>query len=209
MKRILDIVLSLAALVLLAPLLLIIALLIKLDDGGPVLFKSQRIGRNGQPFTLLKFRSMYVNSPPRYGDDGKMIVEANDPRVTRIGRILRLGFDELPQLLNVLKGEMSLVGPRPDPPAALALYHPGDHRRLTVRPGITGLAQINGRTELSLQKRIAYDLLYVENCSSTLDIKIIFWTATEFIPPLKKRRPDPVALPAAYGGHVGTSSLDR
>jgi len=188
LKRALDVSLSLMFLMVLAPLMGLIALLIKLDSPGPVLYTSQRLGKNGQRFTMLKFRSMYQNSPPRHGPDGSLVVERADPRVTRVGKVLRLGFDELPQLFNVLRGEMSLVGPRPDPPAALTMYQPGDHRRLAVRPGITGLAQISGRTDIPWRDRIAHDLLYVENQSIRLDFKIMAWTFMELIPPLHSWR---------------------
>lgn len=176
LKRTFDLIVATLGLILLAPAMALIAVLIKLDDRGPVLYKSRRVGKDGKAFTMLKFRSMYQNSPPCYGPDGSMLVEKNDPRVTRVGKVLRLGFDELPQLLNVLKGEMSLVGPRPDPLAARAMYQEGDHRRLTVRPGITGLAQVSGRTAIPWRDRIAYDIMYVDNQSWWLDLRIVFLT---------------------------------
>ncbi|HDD24048.1 MAG TPA: sugar transferase [Chloroflexi bacterium] len=187
-KRALDIGVSLMGLVLLAPMMAITALLIKLDSPGPVFYPSQRMGRNGKPFTMYKFRSMYVNSPALHHPDGSMRVDNNDHRVTRVGRILRLGFDELPQLFNVLKGDMSLIGPRPDPVEALPYYREEDHRRLLVRPGITGLAQIAGRTDIPWQERLKYDIEYMEHQSLWLDCKIAFYTILEFIPPLRRRR---------------------
>jgi lipopolysaccharide/colanic/teichoic acid biosynthesis glycosyltransferase len=117
-----------------------------------------------------------------------MCVKKHDPRVTRVGRILRLGFDELPQLFNVLKGEMSLIGPRPDPLEALVYYSPEGRRRLSVRPGMTGLAQITGRTDISWQERLKYDIEYVERQSLWLDFRIALYTILEFIPPLRNRR---------------------
>jgi lipopolysaccharide/colanic/teichoic acid biosynthesis glycosyltransferase len=187
LKRTVDILVAVCGLILLAPAMALIAVLIKLDDPGPILYKSERMGRGGKPFTILKFRSMYQDSPPRHGPDGTLLVEENDSRVTRVGRVLRAGFDELPQLFNVLKGEMSLVGPRPDPPAARAMYQAGDERRLTVLPGLTGLVQVSGRTEVPWRDRIAYDIMYVEHRSWWLDLEIIFLTVLLFLPPVRRR----------------------
>ena len=187
-KRAIDIGVSLVGLILLAPMMIIMAILIKLDSPGPVFYLSQRMGRNGRLFTLYKFRSMHVNSPVLRNPDGSMRVEKKDQRVTRVGRILRLGFDELPQLLNVLKGDMSLIGPRPDPPEALQHYSGEERRRLLVRPGLTGLAQVSGRTDIPWRKRQEYDLEYLDRQSLWLDCKIAFATMFEFIPPLRDRR---------------------
>lgn len=187
-KRAIDIGVSLMGLVLLAPVMIIIAISIKLDSRGPVFYSSQRVGRNGKPFTMYKFRSMYVNSPVLRNPDGSMRVEKHDSRVTRVGRILRWGFDELPQLFNVLKGDMSLIGPRPDPLEAVAYYRTEDRQRLSVRPGMTGLAQIAGRTDIPWRERQRYDIEYVERWSLRLDCRIGFYTIFEFIPPLRNRR---------------------
>lgn len=187
-KRAVDIGVALAGLILLAPMMIIIAILIKLDSSGPVFYSCRRMGRGGKSFKMHKFRSMYVNSPVLRNSDGSMRVEKRDPRVTRVGRILRLGFDELPQLFNVLKGDMSLIGPRPDPLDALAYYCAEDRRRLSVRPGVTGLAQITGRTDIPWQERQKYDIEYVERQSLRLDIEIALYTTFEFIPPLRQRR---------------------
>jgi len=199
LKRAIDIVVSLMGLVLLAPVMTIIAILIKLDSSGSVFYSTQRVGRNGKLFTMYKFRSMYADSPVRRNSDGSMRVDKHDSRVTRVGRILRLGFDELPQLFNVLKGDMSLIGPRPDPLEALAYYRAEDRRRLSVPPGITGLAQVAGRTDISWLERHKYDMEYIERHSLWLDCKIAFYTMFEFIPPLRNwrfhrqtRRPDQV-----------------
>jgi lipopolysaccharide/colanic/teichoic acid biosynthesis glycosyltransferase len=167
--------------------MIVIAVLVKLSSRGPVLYLGQRMGRNGKVFTMYKFRSMYVNSPAWRNADGSMRVEKRDPRVTPIGRILRLGFDELPQLLNVFKGDMSLIGPRPDPPDVLPFYRDQNYRRLLVRPGITGLAQVVGRTDIAWPDRLQYDLQYLEHQSLWLDFKIALATVFEFIPPLRKR----------------------
>ena len=149
-KRIIDVVVSLCLLIVFSPILLLIAICIKLDSPGPVLYLSERMGKDGRPFTLLKFRSMYVKSPPFYADDGSLQVLDNDPRVTRMGRLLRSGIDELPQLLNVLWGQMSLIGPRADPPEAAKTYRHLQGDRLCIKPGISGLAQVNGRTQIPL-----------------------------------------------------------
>lgn len=160
-KRTIDILGSLLGLLLLLPLLLVVAILIKLDDPkGPVIFKQIRIGKNGRPFYMYKFRSMVANSeellPELLGKndiEGPMFKMKDDPRVTRVGKILRrLSLDELPQLWNVLKNDMSLVGPRPGLPREVELYSAYDRQRLLVMPGCTGLWQVSGRNALSLSK---------------------------------------------------------
>jgi putative colanic acid biosysnthesis UDP-glucose lipid carrier transferase len=185
-KRACDVALALVILVLLSPLMLLASLFIKLESAGPIIFKQRRTGFNGQEFTIYKFRSMSVL------EDGRQLTQArrNDPRITRVGRILRQSsIDELPQLLNVLKGEMSLVGPRPH-----AIAHDDQYRasissyafRHHVKPGITGWAQINGmRGETPLvqdmEKRIALDLWYIDNWSLTLDFKIMWRSCFEVV----------------------------
>ena len=174
MKRLMDIVLSLAALVLLSPLLVLATLLIVLDSGWPVFFRQTRVGQGGQTFAILKFRSMRTDAAVT----GLYFTQANDPRITGVGRFIRrTSIDELPQLLNVLWGDMSLVGPRPDVPAQQSLYSPADWiRRCSVRPGITGLAQVRGRSQASFEQRLAFDLEYVTNVSVGLDLRIFWWT---------------------------------
>ena len=186
-KRAIDIGASLLSLILLAPMMIAIAILVKLSSRGPVFYQSQRMGRHGKLFTMYKFRSMYVNSPVLHNPDGSLRVEKRDQRVTPIGRILRLGFDELPQLFNVLNGDMSLIGPRPDPPEALPYYRDQGHRRLLVRPGITGLAQVAGRTDIAWRERLQYDLQYLDHQSLWLDFKIALATTFEFVPSLRER----------------------
>lgn len=188
MKRAIDIGASLISIILLSPVMIVAAVLIKLDSRGPVFYLSQRMGRYGKPFTVYKFRTMYVNSPIIRNSDGSLRVDKGDPRVTRVGRILRVGLDELPQLFNVFKGDMSLIGPRPDPPEAYAHYSEEEWPRLSVRPGITGLAQVTGRTDIPWQERLGYDLEYVERPSLWLDGKIFLYTLAEFFPPLRNRR---------------------
>ncbi|MBN1955558.1 MAG: sugar transferase [Anaerolineae bacterium] len=187
-KRLLDIAFSLLGIVFLAPLLALVAILVRLDSPGPALYRDERMGRHGKPFTMYKFRSMHIDSPVRRNPDGSTYVAQNDPRVTRVGRVLRRGFDELPQLFNVFRGDMSLVGPRPDPPEALPHYREADKKRLLVRPGLTGLAQVSGRTDIPWRERLLYDLEYVERTSPWLDAKIAVYTVVELIPPLRQRR---------------------
>lgn len=173
-KRLFDIVASLAALVLLSPVLLGTALAVALDSGRPVLFRQTRVGRYGRPFGMFKFRSMVQNA----ARIGPYFTSANDPRITRVGRFIRrTSLDELPQLLNVLKGDMSLVGPRPDVPAQQSLYNEADWaQRCSVRPGITGLSQALYRSDSTEAQRLEADLRYTREASLWLDLKICWWT---------------------------------
>ena len=175
-KRSVDLILASLALLASAPLLVAIAAVVRLDVGRPVLFRQRRPGLNGRPFTLLKFRTM--------GDArdsaGNLLSDAD--RLTRLGRILRsTSLDELPELWNVLKGEMSLVGPRPLLMQYLDRYTPAQARRHEVRPGITGLAQVVGRYALTWQEKFALDVEYVDNCSWRLDVAILARTAREVL----------------------------
>jgi exopolysaccharide biosynthesis polyprenyl glycosylphosphotransferase len=180
-KRAFDIAVSAAALLLLWPLLLAVALAIKLQDGGPALFRQQRVGLQRRPFTLLKFRTMVPRAESLLADlmsrneaDGPLFKVREDPRITRIGRWLRrYSVDELPQLINVLKGEMSLVGPRPPLAAEVAAYEDWQLDRLEVRPGITGLWQVSGRSNLSFDEYVRLDLFYIENWSIAYDLFIV------------------------------------
>lgn len=174
MKRALDIILSLLALIILSPLLLPVCVAVVLDSGFPVFFRQGRVGRGGREFGMLKFRSMRRNAAAT----GPYFTEANDVRITRVGRFIRrTSIDELPQIFNVLTGDMSLVGPRPDVPAQQALYSPADWQlRCSVRPGITGLAQVMGRSEMSFDQRLAFDLEYARSASAWQDIRIMWRT---------------------------------
>lgn len=184
LKRLFDVVVSLFGLVLLSPVLIITAVAIKLDSPGPVIFKQKRIGKNGELFDFYKFRSMVVNAEELRAElaaaneaDGPVFKIREDPRVTRVGRFLRkYSIDELPQLFNVLKGDMSLVGPRPPLPGEVEEYGDLEWRRLEVIPGITGLWQVSGRSELSFKKWMELDIYYIENWSFWLDIKILLQT---------------------------------
>lgn len=187
-KRIFDVTVAGTLLVLLAPLILVIAVIVKTTSKGPVLYKSPRVGKGGRYFTFLKFRSMYVNDGrPALGDtnekSGHIFKMKNDPRVTPIGRFLRrYSLDELPQLMNVLRGEMSLVGPRPlpaqdlDPDGMSRQFTAWAEGRSAVQPGITGLWQISGRSDLSFEEMVRLDLEYIRTQSIFLDLKIILET---------------------------------
>lgn len=177
LKRTMDLVLSLLALVLLSPLLLVITLAVRLTSAGPVLFRQRRLGRKGKPFMICKFRTMYVNSSEIRNPDGSTCTRVNDPRVTSVGQFLRrTSLDELPQLVNVLRGEMSLVGPRPDQVDQLQYYTEAEKRKLAVKPGMTGLAQISGRNNIAWTQRKQIDIDYVERQSFWLDLVIMLRT---------------------------------
>jgi lipopolysaccharide/colanic/teichoic acid biosynthesis glycosyltransferase len=181
-KRTLDITASFLALVVLGPLLLLVALLIKLEDGGAVLFTQTRVGQFGREFKMFKFRSMCLNAEERLAallarnqhSDGVTFKIVDDPRITRIGKWLRkFSLDELPQLYNVLIGDMSLVGPRPPVPREVALYTLADRRRLLIKPGITCFWQISGRSEIDFSGQVLLDVKYIETHSFWVDIKIL------------------------------------
>lgn len=183
LKRIIDVFGSLVCIIIFSPVFIVAPVLIKLDSKGPVFFKQERAGKNGKYFTAYKFRSMVYNANKILKKDYSaeelsdlIFQEKNDPRITRIGKILRRGFDELPQLFNVLKGDMSLVGPRPEIPEIVKLYDRKEKIRLKVKPGITGLAIINGRGDITLKDTINYDIEYIENWSLWLDLKILIKT---------------------------------
>jgi lipopolysaccharide/colanic/teichoic acid biosynthesis glycosyltransferase len=174
LKRALDVVGAGAGLALASPLLAIAAAAVKLEDGGPVFYRQRRVGQEGEAFDLLKLRTMVVGAE-RQG--AGWAVDEGDPRITRVGRALRrLSIDEVPQLWNVLRGEMSLVGPRPTLAYQVERYSERQRRRLEVKPGITGWAQVNGRARLKWADRIELDVWYVENRSTWVDLKILVRT---------------------------------
>lgn len=176
-KRLIDAVVSAITLLVLSPLLLFIALVVRITSSGPVLFRQGRLGRRGVLFTIYKFRTMMTDSPDIRNEDGSAFSGEDDPRVTRVGRVLRkTSFDELPQLFNVLKGDMSLVGPRPDQVDQVQYYTAEEAKKLSVRPGITGLAQINGRNGIPWQQRKRLDVEYVRQQSLWLDLRILVLT---------------------------------
>ncbi len=185
LKRLVDILGAASGILLLAPIYIIVAMLIKVEDSqGPVLFKQKRIGKNGKEFNMYKFRSMVSNAEELLIDlleqnesTGAMFKMKKDPRITKVGRFIRkTSIDELPQLWNVLKGEMSLVGPRPPLPREVAQYTEYDRNRLLVVPGCTGLWQVSGRSDIGFQEMVELDLLYIKNRSLYFDIKIMFKT---------------------------------
>jgi exopolysaccharide biosynthesis polyprenyl glycosylphosphotransferase len=183
-KRIFDIVVSLLAIIAFSPFMAIIALAIKLTSPGPVLFKQERVGENGRIFRIYKFRSMVVNAEKlqhlvnEVTPEGKTLHKRrNDPRITSVGRVIRkTSLDELPQFFNVLLGDMSLVGPRPELPWLVEMYEPWQHRRFEVPQGITGWWQINGRSDKPCHLNTDQDVYYIENYSFMLDIIILLKT---------------------------------
>jgi lipopolysaccharide/colanic/teichoic acid biosynthesis glycosyltransferase len=193
LKALLDRVVAALALVLLSPLFAALALWIVLESGRPAIFRQLRAGRDGVPFSMLKFRTMVTDAIElgrelALSNDPFGLVP-NDPRITRSGRFLRrTSLDELPQLWNVLRGQMSLVGPRPDLVEQVANYEPGDRRRLAVTPGITGWAQVQGRDEIPWEERFRLDAWYVDNWSLVLDAKIVLRTLTQ----LGREEPEPL-----------------
>lgn len=175
-KDVLDRLVAVVGGILISPVLLGIALLIKLDSRGPVIFRQTRVGKNRQNFTIYKFRTMQVGSKQLKRADGTVITTGNDPRVTYTGRFLRSGLDELPQLWNIIIGEMSFVGPRPDLPEQLTGFSREQLEKYNVKPGITNLPAVCGRNDLDFQDRIAIDLFYIANQDFLLDMKIIMFT---------------------------------
>jgi exopolysaccharide biosynthesis polyprenyl glycosylphosphotransferase len=189
-KRGFDLAVSATVLIALAPLLLVIALAVRLSSPGPILFRQGRVGKDGRAFEILKFRTMYVDADAaihrayvqalvrgRASARGGVFKLKDDPRVTPVGRLLRrFSLDELPQLLNVLRGEMSLVGPRPPLPYEVELYDARALRRLAVVPGLTGLWQVSGRNELDFDQMVDLDLAYIAGWSPWLDLRIVLRT---------------------------------
>lgn len=177
LKRIIDIVCSLLALVLFGPLMILVALFIVITDPGPVFYRQSRLGKNAKPFRIFKFRSMKVNAPDIRNADGSAFSGDDDPRVTKIGKIMRkTSIDELPQFINVLSGEMSMVGPRPDQENQLQYYTEEEMPKLSVKPGITGLAQISGRNSISWEERKKLDVKYAQTRTNLGDIMIMLKT---------------------------------
>jgi undecaprenyl phosphate N,N'-diacetylbacillosamine 1-phosphate transferase len=175
-KRICEFLISLSAVVILSPVFAIIVIAIRVSSKGAAVFKQERAGKDGKPFTFYKFRTMKANVDP-FGSSPK---SGDDPRLTKIGKFLReYSLDELPQLLNVLKGDMSIVGPRPLYISQMAEWNERQKKRLLVKPGLTGLAQISGRGELTREEKLELDVKYVETASFWTDIKIILKTIAQ------------------------------
>ncbi len=178
-KRVFDIISSLFFLLVFSPFLIAIAIVIKMDSSGPVFYKHFRVGKNGKEFLCYKFRSMYIGSDPN-----KLVSDVNDSRVTKIGDFLRnASLDELPQLINVFLGDMSIVGPRPALPSQVKEFSQEERNKLLVKPGLTGWTQVNGRNSIPYSKRMELDCWYAKNWNLLLDIKILLKT---FIVVLKR-----------------------
>lgn len=183
-KGAIDRVGAAVCLVMFSPLLLLVALLIMVEDGRPVLFSQDRLGKGGHIFRMYKFRTMRIGSDRSFllNPDGSLKTSEDDPRITRLGRVLRrYSLDELPQLINVLKGDMSFVGPRPDLPFHAQLYTREERKKLDLKPGITGLAQVSGRNSLPWKERLRLDVEYVDRVSLWLDLKIVACTLVKVI----------------------------
>lgn len=176
-KRILDFIIGLIALPFIIVITLIMAPIIYFNDKGPIFYNASRLGKNGKPFKMYKYRSMMVNAPDIRNEDGSTYNGDDDPRVTKVGRFMRkTSIDELPQFLNVLLGDMSLIGPRPDPLDDMEIYTEHQKKKLNVRPGITGYNQAYYRNSVEQNEKFEHDVYYAENISFFLDIKIFFKT---------------------------------
>jgi exopolysaccharide biosynthesis polyprenyl glycosylphosphotransferase len=188
-KQLADLILGFLLAVLFSPVMLVTAIAVRFDSPGPLLYRAQRVGQNGKVFTCYKFRSMHKEAEeqvsrlrPLSDAEGPIFKMKDDPRCTRVGRVIRRhSVDELPQLWNVLRREMSLVGPRPAFPSEVSKYETWQRRRLLSRPGITGMWQVNGRSDLSFDEMVMLDIYYIENWSLILDIKILLRTVAAMI----------------------------
>lgn len=177
LKRILDLLIGIVSFPFFLVALIIFGPIIKATDKGPVFYNAERIGKNGKLFKMYKFRSMFVNAPDIRNADGSTYNGADDPRVTRVGRFMRLAsIDELPQVINILNGSMSLIGPRPDPPDDMQIYTEEQKGKLNVRPGLTGYNQAYFRNSVEQNEKFEHDLYYANNLSFWLDVKIFFKT---------------------------------
>jgi lipopolysaccharide/colanic/teichoic acid biosynthesis glycosyltransferase len=199
-KRFFDLTVAIAALIVGAPLLALIAVAIRLSSPGPVLFMQQRVGWQGRLFQIIKFRSMVHQAPYIRNPDGSAYSSDTDMRVTRLGRILRrTSMDEFPQLWNVVRGEMSLIGPRPELAEGIRSYRPADFRRLNVRPGMTGWAVVHGRNDVPITTRRELDTWYADHASFLLDLKILLKTIAMVLFSQginRTARPDAASAPA-------------
>lgn len=181
-KRFFDIVLAIAVLPLWIIMIIVIAPIIYLQDKGPIFYNASRLGKDGHLYKMYKLRSMKVNAPDLRNSDGSTFNSENDPRLTKIGKFIRkTSLDETPQLLNIIKGEMSIIGPRPDLPEHYALYEGDETRKLSVKPGLTGYNQAYFRNTISWKERIQNDIYYIDNISLWLDINIFFKTVVSVI----------------------------
>ena len=191
-KRILDLILALIALPFWFIILILVALIIYFQDKGPVFYNASRLGKDGEIFKMYKFRSMKVNAPDIRNEDGSTFNSEDDPRLTKIGKFIRkTSLDETPQLLNIIKGDMSIIGPRPDLPEHRELYEENEERKLEVRPGVSGYNQAYYRNTVPWKERIQHDIYYIDHLSLWLDIKIFFKTAVSVL-----KREDIYVVPA-------------
>jgi lipopolysaccharide/colanic/teichoic acid biosynthesis glycosyltransferase len=203
-KRLFDILVSLSVLLFGAPVLLLLCLAVRINMGSPIFFRQERPGLNGEIFEIIKFRTMR----DAYDQDGKPLPDAE--RLTKLGRLLRAtSLDELPELLNVLKGEMSLVGPRPLLVRYLPIYTPEQARRHDVRPGITGLAQVRGRNALDWDSKFAYDIEYVDNQSLWFDLRILFETVRAVVKREGISHEGVVTMPRFEGSTAAADQKDQ
>lgn len=182
LKRIFDLILSIIALPFWFVILVIVGSIIYLQDKGPIFYNAPRLGKDGKIFKMYKFRSMKINAPDIRNEDGSTFNSDDDPRLTRIGKFIRkTSLDETPQLLNIIKGDMSIIGPRPDLPEHLKLYEDNETRKLEVRPGVSGYNQAYYRNTVPWKERIQNDIYYIDHLSLWLDIKIFFRTAVSVL----------------------------
>ena len=203
-KRWMDIILGLAAFILVAPLMVLIALVVRVRLGSPVLYTQMRPGKDGRPFRLNKFRTMTTACD----NAGQLLPDAD--RLTAFGKLLRsTSLDELPELWNILRGSMSLVGPRPLLPTYLELYTDRQARRHEVKPGLTGLAQVSGRNSLTWEERFEYDVQYVENYSFTLDFKILLRTAVNVLRRVDVSPPNQDVMPEFLGSELQQQKIEK
>lgn len=176
-KRVLDLLLGIIGFPFFLIAFIILAPIIKVTDGGPVFYNAKRIGKNGKLFKMYKFRSMYINSPDIRNEDGSTYNDADDPRVTSIGKFMRItSIDELPQIINIINGTMSVIGPRPDPPDDMLIYTEAQKEKLKVKPGLTGYNQAYFRNSVEQNKKFENDLFYANNVSFGFDVKIFLKT---------------------------------
>ncbi|MCK8611896.1 sugar transferase [Apilactobacillus nanyangensis] len=183
-KRVLDIIVSLLGIIISLPITIFVIIAIKIEDGGPIFYAQKRVGKGKTEFLIFKFRSMVIDADKVKDElmeqneiDGAMFKMAEDPRITKVGRFIRKhSIDEIPQLMNVLIGDMSIVGPRPPLPEEVAKYTEHDLKRLCVKPGCTGLWQVSGRNSLNFDEMVNLDMTYIKNASMSLDLKICFKT---------------------------------
>lgn len=198
-KRLFDIIFSLLLLALILPIILVVGILIKIEDGGPIFYFGERLGKNKKIFKMYKLRSMKVNAPDIRNKDGSTYNAVDDPRLTKIGKFIRkTSIDELPQIINILKGDMSFIGPRPDLPEHLYCYEKDEVRKLEVLPGVSGYNQAYHRNAVIWKERLKNDVYYVDHISFMLDLKILFKTI--FIITLRR---------GVYNGKTVTKSVSE